>query len=51
MCRKYQAVSAILFALGLGLIISCFLESVIVRLAIGAVLAALGLLLPGVRKH
>ena len=46
MCRRNQADSAILIALGLGLIVSCFFESVFLRLALGAVLAALGLLLP-----
>ena len=46
MCRRNQAVSAILIALGLGLIVSCLFESVLLRLALGAVLAALGLLLP-----
>lgn len=49
MCRRNQVISAILIALGLGLLLSCFLESVFLRLAIGAALAALGLLLP--RRH
>lgn len=51
MCRKYQTLSWFVLALGLGLILSCLVESVFWRLLIGAALVAAGLLLPGMGKR